>query len=144
MQSKDELGRLGHAFNRFLDKLQPLIGEVGRVTAEVKSSAQQLAGMASSNDQLISGEHAAVDQVSTAATQMSAAVHEVAVNAQNADSAAHQAEEQSRQGALVVSSTINAIRLLAQEVENASGTIQTLEQETANIGAVLAVIRGIA
>ena len=144
VQSKDELGRLGHAFNRFLDKLQPMIGEVGRVTAEVKSSAQQLADMASSNDQLISGEHAAVDQVSTAATQMSAAVHEVAVNAQNAASAAHQAEEQSRQGALVVSSTINAIRLLAQEVENASGTIQTLEQETANIGAVLAVIRGIA
>ncbi|MBP8185961.1 MAG: methyl-accepting chemotaxis protein [Pseudomonas sp.] len=142
--SKDELGRLGHAFNRFLDKLQPLISEVGRVTGEVKSSAQHLAGMATDNDRLISSEHAAVDQVSTAATQMSAAVHEVAINAQNAASAAHEAEQQSRHGAQVVSATINAIRLLAQEVENASGTIQTLEQETANIGAVLAVIRGIA
>ncbi|WP_241151693.1 methyl-accepting chemotaxis protein, partial [Pseudomonas viridiflava] len=29
-------------------------------------------------------------------------------------------------------------------VESAAGTIQTLEQETANIGAVLAVIKGIA
>lgn len=142
--SKDELGRLGHAFNRFLDKLQPLISEVGRVTGEVKSSAQHLASMATDNDRLISREHLAVDQVSTAATQMSAAVHEVAINAQNAASAAHEAEQQSRHGAQVVSATINAIRLLAQEVDNASGTIQTLEQETANIGAVLAVIRGIA
>lgn len=142
--SRDELGRLSFAFNRFLDKLQPLIKEVGRVTDEVKSSAQDLARMAAANDRLISSEHAAVDQVSTAATEMSAAVHEVARSAQNAADAARDAEQQSRQGAQVVSATINAIRQLAQEVENASDTIQTLEQETANIGAVLAVIKGIA
>jgi len=35
--SRDELGQLSHAFNRFLDKLQPLIKEVGRVTDEVAS-----------------------------------------------------------------------------------------------------------
>lgn len=142
--SSDELGRLSLAFNRFLDKLQPLIKEVGRVTDEVKSSAQNLATMAAANDLLISSEHAAVDQVSTAATEMSAAVHEVAQNAQNAADAAREAEEQSRQSAKVVSATISAIRQLAHEVESASDTIQTLEQETANIGAVLAVIKGIA
>ena len=142
--SSDELGRLSKAFNSFLDKLQPLIKEVGRVTDEVKSSAQNLAGMAEANDRLISSEHAAVDQVSTAATEMSAAVHEVARNAQNAADAARAAEEQSRQSAQVVSATISAIRQLAHEVESASDTIQTLEQETANIGAVLAVIKGIA
>jgi methyl-accepting chemotaxis protein len=142
--SKDELGKLSHAFNRFLDKLQPLIREVGRVTGEVADSAKSLAGMAAANDRLISSEHAAVDQVSTAATEMSVAVHEVARNAQNAADAARHAETQSREGAQVVSATIDSIRQLAQEVESASDTIQTLEQETANIGAVLAVIKGIA
>ncbi|MDV5861795.1 methyl-accepting chemotaxis protein [Pseudomonas mendocina] len=142
--SKDELGKLSHAFNRFLDKLQPLIKEVGRVTGEVADSAQSLAGMAAANDRLISSEHVAVDQVSTAATEMSAEVHEVARNAQNAADAARQAEVRSREGAEVVGATIHSIRQLAQEVESASTTIQTLEQETANIGAVLAVIKGIA
>jgi len=142
--SRDELGKLSHAFNRFLDKLQPLIKEVGRVTGEVADSAQSLAGMAAANDRLISSEHVAVDQVSTAATEMSAAVHEVARNAQNAADAARQAEAQSREGAEVVGATIHSIRQLAQEMESASTTIQTLEQETANIGAVLAVIKGIA
>lgn len=142
--SNDELGKLSYAFNRFLDKLQPLIKEVGRVTGEVESSAQSLAGMAAANDRLISSEHAAVDQVSTAATEMSSAVHEVARNAQNAADAARSAEAQSREGAQVVGATINSIRQLAQEVESASATIQTLEQEAVNIGAVLAVIRGIA
>lgn len=97
--SKDELGKLSHAFNRFLDKLQPLIKEVGRVTGEVADSAQSLAGMAAANDRLISSEHAAVDQVSTAATEMSVAVHEVARNAQSAADAARHAEAQSREGA---------------------------------------------
>ncbi|MWV12636.1 HAMP domain-containing protein [Pseudomonas sp. R-28-1W-6] len=142
--SRDELGKLSHAFNRFLDKLQPLIKEVGRVTGEVADSAQTLAGMAAANDRLISSEHAAVDQVSTAATEMSSAVHEVARNAQHAADAARSAETQSREGAQVVGATIHAIRQLAHEVESASSTIQTLEQETANIGAVLAVIKGIA
>ncbi len=142
--SRDELGKLSLAFNRFLDKLQPLIKEVGRVTGEVADSAQSLAGMAAANDRLISSEHAAVDQVSTAATEMSVAVNEVARNAQNAADAARSAETQSREGAQVVGATITAMRQLAQEVESASGTIQTLEQETANIGAVLAVIKGIA
>jgi methyl-accepting chemotaxis protein len=142
--SRDELGKLSHAFNRFLDKLQPLIKEVGRVTGEVADSARSLAGMAAANDRLISSEHVAVDQVSTAATEMSAAVHEVARNAQNAADAARQAQVQSRDGAQVVGATIDSIRQLAQEVESASDTIQTLEQETANIGALLAVIKGIA
>jgi len=144
VHSRDELGQLSDAFNRFLDKLQPLIREVGRVTGEVAESARSLAGMAAANDRLISSEHAAVDQVSTAATEMSAAVHEVARNAQNAAEAARGAEQQSREGAAVVSATIQAIRQLAQEVEGASATIETLEQETANIGAVLEVIKGIA
>ncbi|PAU53801.1 chemotaxis protein [Pseudomonas indica] len=142
--SRDELGQLGIAFNRFLDKLQPLIREVGRVTGEVAQSADSLAGMSAANDRLISSEHAAVDQVSAAATEMSAAVHEVARNAQQAADAARTAEEQSHEGAQVVGATIQAIHQLAREVETASGSIGALEQETANIGAVLAVIKGIA
>ena len=144
VRSADELGQLGKAFNRFLDKLQPLIAEVGQVTGKVDAAAQGMAGMAATNDRLISSEHAAVDQVSTAATEMSAAVHEVAQNAQGASDAARDAESQSRKGAAVVGSTIESIRQLAQEVESTSQTIEALADETASIGAVLEVIRGIA
>ena len=141
--SADELGRLGRAFNRFLDKLQPLIGEVGAVTGELSRAASGLSAAAESR-QVTQEEHLAVDQVTTAATQMSAAVHEVARNAQAAAEASRQADEQSQAGAQAVNATIQAMRAMAREVEQAQASIHELEAETASIGAVLEVIRGIA
>ena len=41
------------------------------MTGKVDAAAQGMAGMAATNDRLISSEHAAVDQVSTAATAAS-------------------------------------------------------------------------
>src|SRR5690606_14896477 len=54
--SRDELGQLGRAFNRFLDKLQPMVAEIGGLAASVSSSARELAGLAARNDRLISDE----------------------------------------------------------------------------------------
>lgn len=142
--SADELGRLGRAFNRFLDKLQPLIGEVGAVTGELSRAASGLSAAAAESRQVIQEEHLAVDQVTTAATQMSAAVHEVARNAQAVAEASRQADEQSQAGAQAVNATIQAMRAMAREVEQAQASIHELEAETASIGAVLEVIRGIA
>lgn len=144
VRSADELGQLGKAFNAFLDKLQPLIAEVGKMTAEVEEAARGMSNMATANDQLINGEHAAVDQVSTAATEMSAAIHEVARNALNASDAARLAERQASESAGVVNGTIASIRELAEEVEGTSQTVEALAEEASSIGDVMEVIRGIA
>lgn len=142
--SSDELGQLASTFNRFLDQLQKLLKDVANVTSEVSSFSKRFAYAAENSERLINQQHLAIDQVSTAATEMNAAVIEVARNAHSAADAVRHAEGKSLDGARVVDTTITAINQLAQEVESASSTIQTLEQETANIGAVLEVIKGIA
>ncbi|WP_447864897.1 methyl-accepting chemotaxis protein [Pseudomonas aeruginosa] len=113
------------------------------MTGEVAHSANSLARMAATNDRLINKEHASVDQVSTAATEMSATVYQVARHAQNAADAARSTETLSRDATLVVETTIRSVRQLAHEVETASKTISVLEKEASNIGTVLAVIKGI-
>ncbi len=144
VRGSDELGQLSDALNRFLERLQGLIREVRDTTADVAASAGVMASMADENSALIRQEHASVDQVSTAAAQMSAAIHEVARSAQQASQASQDAEKLSRESARVVTDNIASMRALAAEVERASEVIGSLEQETNNIGAVLAVIKGIA
>ena len=144
VRSRDEVGQVGEAFNRFLDTLQPLIQQATRVSQSMDEAARELADKSSTTARLIDDEHASVDQVSTAATEMSAAVNEVARNAQSTSAAAHEAAGMTLDGARVVDATIATMRQLAQDVEHAAATVHRLEDESASIGAVLAVIRGIA
>ena len=141
---KDELARLGSAMNRFLDSLQGLISQISATTRDVAGATDQLVAMAGDNSRLIADSHMSVDQVSTAATQMSSAIHEVSRNAQAAADTATVAEQKTQAGGRVVSDTMAALGELAREVASASEAIGELEKETNSIGAVLAVIKGIA
>ena len=141
---KDELARLGSAMNRFLDSLQGLISQISATTRDVAGATDQLVAMAGDNSRLIADSHMSVDQVSTAATQMSSAIHEVSRNAQAAADTATVAEQKTQAGGRVVSDTMTALGELAREVAGASEAIGELEKETNSIGAVLAVIKGIA
>ncbi len=141
---KDELARLGRAMNRFLDTLQGLIRQISTTTLDVAGATDQLVAMAGENSRLIADSHMSVDQVSTAATQMSSAIHEVSRNAQAAADTATEAEQKTQAGGRVVSDTMVALGDLAREVAGASEAIGELEKETNSIGAVLEVIKGIA
>ncbi|CBL45208.1 Chemotaxis transducer [gamma proteobacterium HdN1] len=144
VNSSDEIGTLSTYFNRFLDMLQHLMHDVGNTATEVREVSSQFVQLVEHNSELIQQQHSSIDQVSTAATEMNAAVVEVARNAHEVADAVRNAEDKAQDGARVVDSTIHLINQLAREVESASDTIQTVEQETGKIGAVLEVIKGIA
>ena len=111
---------------------------------QVASAAEQMSAIATGQEKLVNEQHMAVDQVSTAATEMSAAIHEVADNAHSTADAAREADRQGHSASEVVSATMNDLRRLAADVEEAAGVINNLEQDTDKIGGVLSVIEGIA
>jgi methyl-accepting chemotaxis protein len=142
--SSDEVGQLGQSFNTFLDQLQILIREVAESTLLVASASEQMSAIAASQDRLVNDQHLAIDQVSTAATQMTAAIHEVADNAHSTAEAARQADQQGHATSEVVGQTMDALRRLAKDVAEAAGVINRLEQDSDKIGGVLSVIQAIA
>ncbi|MEO1827297.1 MAG: methyl-accepting chemotaxis protein [Pseudomonas sp.] len=144
VHSNDELGELSRAFNAFLEQLQTLIRQVAESTLQVASAAEEMSAIASGQEKLVNEQYMAVDQVSTAATEMSAAIHEVADNAHSTADAAREADRQGHAASDVVSATMNDLRRLAADVEEAAGVINNLEQDTDKIGGVLSVIQGIA
>jgi methyl-accepting chemotaxis protein len=142
--AKDELGDVARGFNSFIGKLQSLVGNIKGSTLTLATSAQKLSLVSEQTNTEVAKQQSQTDQLATAINEMVATVQEVARNTHQAAEAADKAQQESQSGQSVVNANINAMDTLAGEVEKASNVIHLLETDTAEIGGVLDVIRGIA
>ncbi|CDM40848.1 methyl-accepting chemotaxis protein [Ectopseudomonas oleovorans] len=141
---QDELGELAGWFNRFLDKLQPIIADVKNSVIDARSTADQSAAIASQTSAGMQQQYREVDQVATAFQEMSATAQDVAHNAAQAAEAARNADQASREGLQVIDRTTSTIDLLANEMNVAMQEVEGLANSSEQIGSVLEVIRSIA
>ncbi|MCI0914047.1 methyl-accepting chemotaxis protein [Pseudomonas putida] len=141
---QDELGLLSGWFNRFLDKLQPVIAQVKGSLLEARGTADQSAAIASQTSSGMQQQQREIEQVATAANEMSATAQDVAHNAAQAAQAARGADQASREGLQLIASTRQTIDNLACGMDAAMGEARALEQRSEQIGSVLEVIRAIA
>lgn len=118
---QDELGQLTGWFNRFLDKLQPVIAQVKGSLQEARNTADQSAAIASQTSDGMQQQHREIEQVATAANEMSATALDVAHNASQAAQAARAADQASQEGLQLVDSTRQGIDRLAMRHEHCHG-----------------------
>ncbi len=144
VDSKDELGDMGRAFNGMLEKFEALIQQVSSSSTQLASASEEVSAVALESAKNVEQQRAETEMVATAINEMTATVHEVAQNAQNASGAAASADNEAQSGKAVVSQTSQAIEQLATEVENAAMVIHTVEEDSESIGSVLDVIKNIA
>ncbi|TDJ76451.1 methyl-accepting chemotaxis protein [Pseudomonas putida] len=140
----DELGQLTGWFNRFLDKLQPVIAQVKSSLQDARGTADQSAAIASQTSSGMQQQQREIEQVATAANEMSATAQDVAHNAAQAAQAARGADQASREGLQLIASTRQSIDRLAVDMSNAMTEARALESRSEQIGSVLEVIRAIA
>ena len=141
---QDELGELAGWFNRFLDKLQPIIADVKNSVLDARSTADQSAAIASQTSAGMQQQYREVDLVATAFQEMSATAQDVAHNAAQAAEAARNADQASDEGLQVIGTTTSSIELLAGEMNVAMQEVEGLASSSEQIGSVLEVIRSIA
>ncbi|MGY2239090.1 methyl-accepting chemotaxis protein [Pseudomonas gingeri] len=141
---KDELGQLAGWFNRFLDKLQPVIADVKRSVQDARGTADQSASIATETSAGMEQQYRQVDQVATASHEMSATAQDVARSAAQAAQAARDADQATRQGLTVIDRTTASIGHLAADMSDAMGQVEGLAANSEKIGSVLEVIRAIA
>jgi methyl-accepting chemotaxis protein len=141
---QDELGELVGWFNRFLDKLQPVISEVKRSVQETRNTADQSTIIANQTSLGMQQQYKEVDQVATASQEMTASAHEVAHSAARAADAALGADLATLEGLDVISNTTTAIEHLANEMSVSMEEIRDLTSRSDQISSVLDVIRAIA
>ncbi|MDR2306033.1 MAG: methyl-accepting chemotaxis protein [Paucimonas sp.] len=140
----DELGQLSGWFNRFLDKLQPVIAQLKASLQEARGTADQSAVIATQTSTGMQQQHREIEQVATAANEMSATAHDVANNAAQAAQAARGADQAAREGLALVTANRQDIERLADGMDAAMHEARSLESRSEQIGSVLEVIRAIA
>jgi len=116
-----------------------LIGGV----AQLESATKNMANISKETVDGVLTQQSETSQVATAMNEMAASVQEVARTAANTAEAARNADSEAQSGKHVVTEAMDAIESLAGEVEKAAETLNNLEQDIGNIGAIVDVIRGI-
>ncbi len=144
VHGSDEVAELSRNFNRFVERVHQLVGQLAGATTQLAAASEELSATSVETNNHISRQQSETDQVASAMHEMTATAQTVAQNAADAADAAASADSEARNGRQVVNQTIDAIKLLVADVENATGVIHELESDSGDIGKVLDVIRGIA
>jgi methyl-accepting chemotaxis protein len=144
ISSNDEIGELSQEFNRFLQTLQSLIGDVMGSAHQVRESTALTSNESEQAARRLQEQLQELDQLATAMQEMASTAEEVARNAQNAAQAALAANEETESGVRVVSQSSTAIRHLADEMDETSHAINELAKLSHNIESILQVITSIA
>jgi len=116
-----------------------LIGGV----AQLETASKNMAEISKETVDGVLTQQTETSQVATAMNEMAASVQEVARTAENTAEAARNADNEAQAGKKVVNETMGSIGSLAKEVEKAAETLNSLETDIANIGAIVDVIRSI-
>ena len=144
VENRDEVGAMGDAFNRMIAKFKHSLHAVSDVTQKLHDVSDQVSHVADTTLQAVVEQRTETDMVASAMNEMSATVQEVARHATQTAEASQGADEESKAGVLVAKEAIDGIQALIKEIASAASVVQQVETDTANISAVLDVIKGIA
>ncbi|QLG89018.1 methyl-accepting chemotaxis protein [Chitinibacter bivalviorum] len=144
VQSQDEIGVSLTALNGLLDTLQGSLRQLTRVGRDVSGS---VTGLSNTSHELSQASHAVSESASAMASgveEVTVSISHVADRAQECDHTAREAGRLAATGGNVIENTIASINLIADQVRESATQIESLKERTANINAVVTVIKDIA
>jgi methyl-accepting chemotaxis protein len=141
---QDEIGQLMLAMQQMGAGLSSIVSGLQAGIEQLANSAQSLSAVTEQTNLEVSSQKEETEQVATAMNQMTATVHDVARNAEEAAQAAQTADDKVESGQQVVRQSMVRIEQLADSATSASSSIESLSAEIQNIGTVLSVIKSVA
>ncbi|GEB72311.1 methyl-accepting chemotaxis protein [Pseudoalteromonas carrageenovora] len=142
--AKDEFGELSKSCNTLIDSLRSLIKGIISRSTQLAAASEQTSAITAESSQAIRNQQAQVEQAATATTEMSSTSQTVSGSAQQALSEIKNADKEAERVKGISNQNKATIEQLAREVDDASQVINKLHQDSASIGSILDVIRGIA
>lgn len=141
---RDEIGQMMLAMQQMGAGLSHIVSGLQAGIEQLSNSAHSLSAVTEQTNLEVNSQKEETEQVATAMNQMTATVHDVARNAEEAALAAQTADEKVDSGQIIVRQSMQRIEQLASSSASASHGIESLSAEIQNIGKVLGVIKSVA
>ncbi|MFG0765097.1 methyl-accepting chemotaxis protein [Aeromonas rivipollensis] len=142
--SKDDLGQISAGINRFIERLQEMMGEVREASGQLNEGISGLARQTGSAQGLLAEHVRETEQVVTAINEMSRTAVSVSESAASTAQLTGQSQQLASQSRRVVDQAMASVTALVTEVEATAHSIAAMQQDVQQIGSILGVIGGIA
>lgn len=142
--AKDEFGELARNCNTVIASLQQLIQGIISRSTQLAAASEQTSAITVQTTQAIREQKSQVTQAATATTEMSSTAQGVLQSSNDAVAEIKNADNEAERVKGISLENKAIIIQLSREVEQASVVINKLHKDSASIGSILDVIRGIA
>jgi methyl-accepting chemotaxis protein len=139
----NELGDLARGFNRFIESLRQLIGDVLQTSEQLRHSVVDVAHVVDTTSTRALKQQQMTDMVATAVHEMGLTVQEIARNAGAAADVSRNTQNEATSAKKIVGESINHIQSMSDGVGTAAGAVENLALQISTIDQVLSTIRSI-
>lgn len=143
-RSQDEFGELSRNINKVNQSLQQLIQGIISRSTQLAAASEETSAITLQTTQAIREQKSQVTQAATATTEMSSTSQGVLQSSHDALNEIKNADKEAERVKGISLENKAIIIQLSREVEQASQVINKLHKDSASIGSILDVIRGIA
>ncbi|MEJ2344299.1 MAG: methyl-accepting chemotaxis protein [Gammaproteobacteria bacterium] len=139
-----EIGRIVVAYNGLLERITKIMRGVTMLALRISTGNENVSANLVETKRGANKQHAELDMVATAMSEMVATVQEVANNTTRAAEAAAQADSEASNGREVTQRAMASIDTLATQLDGAAGAMSALHAGSSEVGQVLSVIHSVA
>ncbi|KLU67101.1 methyl-accepting chemotaxis protein McpA [Desulfosporosinus acididurans] len=158
IDTNDELGQLGKAFNTMTDNLRQLVQQVSSSAAQVAASSEELSAGADQSAQASSQVASSIMEVAKGAEkqlnsmnessaiveEMSAGIQQMVENAKVVVQSSEKTALSASEGSAAIDKTIQQMATIDQTVTGSAEVVMTLGERSKEIGQIVDTISGIA
>jgi methyl-accepting chemotaxis protein len=140
----DEFGDLAKNCNNLINSLKGLISGIISRAAQLAAAAEETSTVTAQTTVSIQEQKSQVAQVAAATTEMHSTSQMVTQSAEHTLNQIRHADSEAEKVKLISEENKSTILVLARDVQQAADVINKLHQDSASIGGILDVIRGVA
>jgi len=142
--SKDEFGDLARNCNQLIDNLKELINTINQRADQLAAASGETSTITLQTTASIEDQKSQISQIAAATTEMHTTSELVSANADDTLKEIKHADVEAEKVKTISAKNKSTILVLAKDVEEAAEVINKLHQDSASIGGILDVIRGVA